>query len=106
LLITNFGAGQGERRKVKPTIPKNERSQKSRFLKKAAQKLSGIGAGGCGGETPQTQINKSFLLLFYKKAGLPLLKSQVFAWRRQFNTVSPYVTCDHPENNGSSQLAG
>jgi hypothetical protein len=43
-------------------------------LKKAAQKLSGIRAGGFGGAAPQTQIKKSFLLLFYKKAELPSLK--------------------------------
>jgi hypothetical protein len=40
-------------------------------LKKAAQKLSGIWASGVGDQKPQTQINKSFLLLFYKKAELP-----------------------------------
>jgi hypothetical protein len=44
-------------------------------LKKAAQKLWSIGAGGAGGETPQTQINKIFFAVFYKKTDLPLLKS-------------------------------
>jgi hypothetical protein len=43
-------------------------------VKKAAQKLSGIGVGGVGDKAPQTEINKSFLLLFYKKAVLPLLR--------------------------------
>jgi hypothetical protein len=39
-------------------------------LKKAAQKLSDSGPGALASQQPRTQINKSFLLLFYKKAVL------------------------------------
>jgi hypothetical protein len=55
--------------------PNKEPSEKSRFLKKVAQKLSGIRARGFGGKALRTQIKKSFLLLFYKKAVLPSLNS-------------------------------
>jgi hypothetical protein len=47
-------------------------------LKKAAQKLSDSGPEALASKPPQTQIKKSFLLLFYKKAELPSLKSQGF----------------------------
>jgi hypothetical protein len=59
------------------TKPKKAPSKETRFLKKATRKLFEIAAGGVGSETPQTQIKKSFLLLFYKKAGLPSLKSNL-----------------------------
>jgi hypothetical protein len=45
--------------------------KKSRFLKKAAQKLSGIRVGGAGPPNAPDPDKKSFLLLFYKKAVLP-----------------------------------
>jgi hypothetical protein len=54
-------------------------------LKKSAQKLSGIRAGGVCGDTPWTQIKESFLLLFYKKAELPSLKSHIFLQRRRYD---------------------
>jgi hypothetical protein len=44
-------------------------------LKKAAQKLFNSGPVALAGKTPPAQINKSFLLLFYKKAVLSRLKS-------------------------------
>jgi hypothetical protein len=67
MVVTRFGA-------FIVTAPKTEPSSTSRFLKKAAQKLSCIRARGVGSQKPQTQIIKSFLLLFYKKAGLASLK--------------------------------
>jgi hypothetical protein len=62
---------------------RNSRGKKGRFLKKAAQKLSNSGPGAFGPPTPQAQIQESFLLLFYKKAGLPLLKSLSLSSSRQ-----------------------
>jgi hypothetical protein len=55
---------------ARPTFSKNSSSEKSRFLKKAAQKLSDSGPDALASKAPQTQIKKSFLLLFYKKAVL------------------------------------
>jgi hypothetical protein len=56
------------------TVLEKVSGKKSRFLKQAAQKLSDSGPGALASETPQTQIKESFLLLFYKKAGLPWIR--------------------------------
>jgi hypothetical protein len=44
--------------------------RKEPLFEKSGAKTFRLRASGVGRETPQTQINKSFLLLFYKKAEL------------------------------------
>jgi hypothetical protein len=67
-------------------------------LKKAAQKLSGIRAGGVGSQTPPARFKKSFLLLFYKKAGLPLLTSCAIPEGSGIMSKLSFYGQNHPKN--------